>query len=87
MGLDATQAYNSILLFYPVSSIQDALIMHTLFSHYVVMTLQLCGNDLELTIFMFQGGTEEKRLLRRLFAIPFSGERMCDKASLGSLDI
>ena len=65
MGLDATQTYNSILLFYPVSSIQDANIIDTLCSHYVVMTLQLCGNDVELTIFLFQGGTEEKRLLWR----------------------
>ena len=39
MGLDATQIYNSILLFYPVLSIQDANIIDTLCSHYVVMTL------------------------------------------------
>ena len=39
MGLDATQTYNSILLFYPVPSIQDAIIIDTLCSHYVVMTL------------------------------------------------
>ena len=54
-----------ILLFYPVSSIQDANIIDTLCSHYVVMTLQLCGNYVELKTFMIQGGTEEKRLLRR----------------------
>ena len=59
MALDATHAYNSILLFYPVSSIQDALIMHTLCSHYVVMTLQLCGHNVELALFLIQG--EQKR--------------------------